>query len=129
MAVLIIAGLDTGGGAGLKADIDTVSALGEHPLPVLTAVTYQNPKTVSGYFPLPPGVVRNQIRAVKGHFEIKAVKIGMLGSGKIAEVVAEETEGLTRVFDPVMVSSTGERLIDNVESLKVLVKDSIVTPN
>ena len=53
MAVLIIAGLDTGGGAGLKADIETVSALGEHPLPVLTAVTYQNPSEVRGYHPLP----------------------------------------------------------------------------
>ncbi|QDA31309.1 bifunctional hydroxymethylpyrimidine kinase/phosphomethylpyrimidine kinase [Thermococcus indicus] len=129
MAVLIIAGLDTGGGAGLKADIETVSALGEHPLPILTAVTYQNPEKVSGYFSLSVEVVRDQIRAVKGHFDIKAVKVGMLGSGEIAKVVAKETEDLTRVFDPVMASSTGERLIDDVESLKVLVSGSIVTPN
>ncbi|NJE48632.1 bifunctional hydroxymethylpyrimidine kinase/phosphomethylpyrimidine kinase [Thermococcus sp. 9N3] len=129
MAVLIVAGLDTGGGAGLKADIETVSALGEHPLPVLTAVTYQNPSEVRGYHPLPPEVVREQIRAVKDGFEVKAVKIGMLGSGEIAQAVREETEGFTRVFDPVMASSTGAKLIDNAESLKTLVPGSIVTPN
>ena len=129
MAVLIVAGLDTGGGAGLKADIETVSALSEHPLPILTAVTYQNPEKVSGYFSLPAEVVKNQIRAVKGYFDIKAVKVGMLGSGEIAKAVAEETKGLTRVFDPVMASSTGEKLIDDIESLKVLLKGSIVTPN
>ncbi|WP_394325656.1 bifunctional hydroxymethylpyrimidine kinase/phosphomethylpyrimidine kinase [Thermococcus thioreducens] len=83
MAVLIIAGLDTGGGAGLKADIETVSALGEHPLPVLTSVTYQNPEKVSGYFSLPAEVVREEIRAVRGHFDIKAVKVGVLGSGEL----------------------------------------------
>ncbi|WP_297468482.1 bifunctional hydroxymethylpyrimidine kinase/phosphomethylpyrimidine kinase [Thermococcus sp.] len=129
MAVLIIAGLDTGGGAGLKADIETVSALGEHPLPVLTAVTYQNPSEVRGYHALPPEVVREQIRAVKGHFEIKAVKIGMLGNGEIGEAVAKETEGLTRVFDPVMVSSTGAKLVDSVKSIESLIPGSIVTPN
>jgi len=129
MAVLIVAGLDTGGGAGLKADIETVSALGDHPLPVLTSVTYQNPEKVSGYFSLPVEVVREEIRAVRGHFDIKAVKVGMLGSGEIAKVVAKETEDLTRVFDPVVASSTGEKLVDDIESLKVLVKGSIVTPN
>ncbi|NJE55363.1 bifunctional hydroxymethylpyrimidine kinase/phosphomethylpyrimidine kinase [Thermococcus sp. 21S9] len=129
MAVLIVAGLDTGGGAGLKADIETVSALGEHPLPVLTAVTYQNPSEVRGHHTLPPEVVREQIRAVKDGFEIKAVKIGMLGSGEVARVVMEETEGFTRVFDPVMASSTGKKLIGNAESLKTLIPGSIVTPN
>lgn len=129
MAVLIVAGLDTGGGAGLKADIETVSALGEHPLPVLTAVTYQNPSEVRGYYPLPSEAVQEQIRAVKASFEIKAVKIGMLGSGEIAKVVKEETSGFIRVFDPVLSSSSGSRLIDDVESLRTLVEGSIVTPN
>jgi len=129
MAVLIIAGLDTGGGAGLKADIETVSALGEHPLPVLTAVTYQNPSGVKGYHTLPPEVVREQIRAVKDGFEAKAVKIGMLGSGEVAGVVREETEGFIRVFDPVVASSTGTKLIDDAEVLKALVPGSVVTPN
>ncbi|AEK72305.1 Phosphomethylpyrimidine kinase (thiD) [Thermococcus sp. 4557] len=129
MAVLIVAGLDTGGGAGLKADIETVSALGEHPLPVLTAVTYQNPSEVGGYHTLPPEVVREGIRAVKDGFEVKAVKIGMLGSGEVARVVREETEGLTRVFDPVIASSTGRKLIDDVKVLKALIPGSIVTPN
>ncbi len=129
MAVLIIAGLDTGGGAGLKADIETVSALGEHPLPVLTSITYQNPSEVRGYHTLPPDVIRGQIRAVKESFEIRAVKIGMLSNGEIAKVVAEETEGLTRIFDPVIVSSTGAKLVDSVESVKTLIPGSIVTPN
>lgn len=129
MAVLIIAGLDTGGGAGLKADIETVSALGEHPLPVLTAVTYQNPSEVMGYHALPPEVVREQIRAVKENFEIRAVKIGMIGSDGIGEAVEKETKGLTRVFDPVIVSSTGAKLVNSVESIKSLIPGSIVTPN
>lgn len=129
MAILLIAGLDPGGGAGLKADIETVSALGEHPLPVLTAVTYQNPFEVRGYHSLPPEVVREQIRAVKESFEIKAVKIGMLGSKEIAEAVREETSGFIRVFDPVLSSSSGSRLIDEVESLRTLVEGSIITPN
>ncbi|WP_048811215.1 bifunctional hydroxymethylpyrimidine kinase/phosphomethylpyrimidine kinase [Thermococcus gammatolerans] len=129
MAVLIVAGLDTGGGAGLKADIETVSALGEHPLPVLTAVTYQNPFEVRGYHTLPSEVVREGIRAVKDGFEVKAVKIGMLGSGEVARVVREETAGFPRVFDPVIASSTEKKLIDDTESLKTLVPGSIVTPN
>jgi len=129
MAVLIIAGLDTGGGAGLKTDIETVSALGEHPLPILTAVTYQNPSMVKGYHPLPREAVREQIRAVKESFEIKAVKVGMLGSGQVAEVVKEETSGFLRVFDPVLASTTGSRLVDDIESLKTLVEGSIITPN
>ncbi|ASJ12377.1 phosphomethylpyrimidine kinase [Thermococcus thioreducens] len=132
MAVLIIAGLDTGGGAGLKADIETVSALGEHPLPVLTSVTYQNPEKVSGYFSLPAEVVREEIRAVRGHFDIKAVKVGVLGSGEAVKIVAEETRGLLRVLDPVLTSSTGHPLIDveGVETLKdLLIPGSIVTPN
>ncbi len=129
MAILIIAGLDTGGGAGLKADIETVSALGDHPLPVLTAVTYQNPSEVRGYHTLPPEVVREQIRAVKESFEIKAVKIGMLGSGEVVEVVVEETADFVRVFDPIIASSTGTKLIDDVGALKTLVPGSIVTPN
>ncbi len=129
MAVLIIAGLDTGGGAGLKADIETVSALGEHPLPVLTALTYQNPSEVKGYHTLPPDAVREQIRAVKGSFKIKAAKIGMVGSGEAAKVIKEETEGLLRILDPVMASSTGTKLVDSIESIKALIPGSIVTPN
>ncbi|MCD6372600.1 MAG: bifunctional hydroxymethylpyrimidine kinase/phosphomethylpyrimidine kinase [Thermococcus sp.] len=129
MAVLIVAGLDTGGGAGLKADIETVSALGEHPLPILTAVTYQNPSEVRGYYSLPPEAVKEEIRTVKESFEIKAVKIGMLGSREIAEAVREETAGFLRVFDPVLSSSTGSRLVDDVESIKTVVEGSIITPN
>ncbi|AMQ18077.1 phosphomethylpyrimidine kinase [Thermococcus peptonophilus] len=131
MAVLIIAGLDTGGGAGLKADIETVSALGEHPLPVVSAITYQNPDEVRGVFPVPPNTIREQIRAVKGVFEIRAVKIGLLHGGAV-KVIAEETKGLIRVLDPVIASSSGFRFLspEDVEILKrELLPGSIVTPN
>ncbi|WP_297518141.1 bifunctional hydroxymethylpyrimidine kinase/phosphomethylpyrimidine kinase [Thermococcus sp.] len=129
MAVLIIAGLDTGGGAGLKADIETVSTLGEHPLPVITSVTYQNPSEVRGYHTLPPEVVGEELRAVKESFEIKAVKIGMVGGGEVAEAVDGETKGLLRVLDPVLASSTGAKLADSIESVKALIPGSIATPN
>ncbi|NJE84468.1 bifunctional hydroxymethylpyrimidine kinase/phosphomethylpyrimidine kinase [Thermococcus sp. CX2] len=132
MAVLIIAGLDTGGGAGIAADIKTVSALGLHPLPILSAVTYQNPDGVRGYHVLPPELIRGEIRAVKDFFEIEAVKIGMLGNGEAVKIVAEETEGLLRVLDPVLTSSTDHPLIDveGIETLKdLLIPGSIVTPN
>ncbi|NJF24245.1 bifunctional hydroxymethylpyrimidine kinase/phosphomethylpyrimidine kinase [Thermococcus sp. Bubb.Bath] len=131
MAVLIIAGLDTGGGAGLKADIETVSALGEHPLPVVSAIPYQNPEEVRGIFSVPPGAIGEQIRAVRDAFEIRAVKIGLLHGGAI-DLVAEETEGLIRVLDPVMASSSGFRFLssEDVRELKEkLIPGSIVTPN
>jgi hydroxymethylpyrimidine kinase/phosphomethylpyrimidine kinase len=131
MAVLIIAGLDTGGGAGLKADIETVSALGEHPLPVVSTITYQNPDEVRGVFPVPPETIREQIRAVKGAFNIRAVKIGLSHGGAI-KAIAEETEGLIRVLDPVIASSSGFRFLspEGVEMLKKrLIPGSIVTPN
>ncbi|ASJ02914.1 phosphomethylpyrimidine kinase [Thermococcus profundus] len=131
MAVLIIAGLDTGGGAGLKADIETVSALNEHPLPVISAITYQNPKEVRGIFPVPPEVIGEQVRAVREVFDVTAVKIGLLHGGAI-DVVAEETKGLTRVLDPVIASSSGFQFLspEDVDVLKKkLVPGSIVTPN
>ncbi|WP_367883498.1 hydroxymethylpyrimidine/phosphomethylpyrimidine kinase family protein [Thermococcus peptonophilus] len=131
MAVLIIAGLDTGGGgAGLKADIETVSALGEHPLPVVSAITYQTRTRLGGVFPVPPNTIREQIRAVKGVFEIRAVKIGLLHGGAV-KVIAEETKGLIRVLDPVIASSSGFRFLspEDVEILKrELLPGSIVTP-
>lgn len=131
MAVLIIAGLDTGGGAGLKADIETVSALNEHPLPVVSTITYQNPGEVRGVFPVPLETIREQIRAVKDVFEIRVVKIGLIHGGAI-KAIAEETGGLIRVLDPVIASSSGFRFLspEDVEKLKKeLLPGSIVTPN
>jgi hydroxymethylpyrimidine kinase/phosphomethylpyrimidine kinase len=131
MAVLIIAGLDTGGGAGLKADIETVSALGEHPLPVVSTITYQNPNEVKGAFPVPAEVIREQVRAVREVFDVKAVKIGLLHGGAI-DVVVEETEGMRRVLDPVVASSSGFLFLspEDVDVLKKkLVPGSVVTPN
>ncbi|MBP1913058.1 hydroxymethylpyrimidine/phosphomethylpyrimidine kinase [Thermococcus stetteri] len=131
MAVLIIAGLDTGGGAGIRADVETVSALGEHPLPVVSTVTYQSPEEVRGVFPVPPDVIRGQIRAVKEAFGIKAVKIGLL-HGEAIGTVAEETKGFKRVLDPVISSSSGFKFLDDdgLEELKkALIPGSVVTPN
>ncbi|BAD84624.1 phosphomethylpyrimidine kinase, fused to C-terminal uncharacterized domain [Thermococcus kodakarensis KOD1] len=131
MAVLIIAGLDTGGGAGLKADIETVSALNEHPLPVVSAITYQNPNEVRGVFIAPPETIREQIRAVRDAFDIRAVKIGLIHGGAI-EAIAEETKGLRKILDPVMASTSGFQFLspEDVGRLKKrLVPGSIVTPN
>lgn len=138
MAVLIIAGLDTGGGgAGIATDVRTVSALGLHPLPVVSAVTYQNPGggVGGGYHVLPPEVVREEIRAVGGDsFEIGgAVKVGMLGNEEVVRTVAGgETRPFLRVVDPVLASSTGHPLInpEGIEALKEsLIPGSVVTPN
>lgn len=132
MAVLIIAGLDTGGGAGIATDVRTVSALGLHPLPVVSAVTYQNPGGVGGYHVLPPEVVREEIRAVRDSFEIGAVKVGMLGNEEVVRTVAGETRPFLRVVDPVLASSTGHPLInpEGIEALKEsLIPGSVVTPN
>lgn len=131
MAILIIAGLDTGGGAGIKADIETVSALNENPLPVVATITYQNPDEVRGVFPVPPETIREQISAVRSAFEIRAVKIGLL-HGNAIKTIAGETEGLIRVLDPVIASSSGFRFLtpEEVETLKKeLLPGSIVTPN
>lgn len=133
---LTIAGSDSGGGAGIQADLKTFSALGVFGMTAITAVTVQNTRGVSGYEPVPPDVVAAQIRAVATDLGVDAAKTGMLASAAIAEAVADavrETRIPNLVVDPVFVSKHGDALLaeDAVEALRreILPLATIVTPN
>jgi hydroxymethylpyrimidine/phosphomethylpyrimidine kinase len=117
--ILIIAGSDSGGGAGIQADIKTVTMLGGHPMTAVTAVTAQNTVGVSAVHPVPAEMILAQIEAVIGDIGVDAVKIGMIGGAFAAEQVAKrldrlkaEQPGIPIVFDPVMVASSGAALAD-----------------
>ena len=118
---LTIAGSDSGGGAGIQADLKTFAALGVYAASVVTALTAQNTRGVRAIHTPPPGIVGAQIEAVLEDFAIAAIKIGMLGSAEIANVVSESLlpwgeggpKGRMRAFviyDPVMVASSGDAL-------------------
>nr|WP_295371126.1 bifunctional hydroxymethylpyrimidine kinase/phosphomethylpyrimidine kinase [uncultured Sphingosinicella sp.] len=112
--ILIIAGSDSGGGAGIQADIKTVTMMGGHAMTAITAITAQNTLGVDAVMAVPAGMVLKQIDAVVSDIGVDAVKIGMIGSAEVAEAVAERLEGLDVpiVFDPVMVASSGAVLAD-----------------
>lgn len=133
---LTIAGSDSGGGAGIQADLKTFQALGVFGTTAITAVTVQNTRGVSGYEELSPGLVGDQIRAVATDIGADAAKTGMLASAAIVEAVADavsETALPNLVVDPVFVSKHGHRLLqeDAVEALRerILPLATIVTPN
>ncbi len=109
--VLVIAGSDSSGGAGIQADIKTITMLGGYAMTAITAVTAQNTRGVQAVETLSPELVAAQIDACLGDIGADAVKIGMLGSADIAEVVADRLEDLGKpiVFDPVMVATSGAR--------------------
>ena len=132
--VLVIAGSDSGGGAGIQADIKTVSALGGHALTAITAITAQNTLGVQAVHPIPPEIVRAQIDAVTNDIGVDVVKIGMLGSPAVARAVADWLDGVSLpvVFDPVMVASSGSSLADaaTVARFERLMRRAfVVTPN
>ena len=108
---LTVAGSDSGGGAGIQADLKTFAALGVYGTCAVTAVTAQNTVGVRAVHPLPPEVVVAQIAAVREDFDVAAVKVGMLATAEIADAVADALEGLRVVFDPVMVASSGDALM------------------
>ncbi|MFL6733854.1 MAG: bifunctional hydroxymethylpyrimidine kinase/phosphomethylpyrimidine kinase [Sphingomicrobium sp.] len=117
--ILIIAGSDSGGGAGIQADIKTVTMLGGHAMTAITAITAQNTTGVTNVHPVPAEVVLAQIDAVVSDIGVDAVKIGMIGGAFTANVVAERLEQLRKdqpdlpiVFDPVMVATSGSELAD-----------------
>jgi hydroxymethylpyrimidine/phosphomethylpyrimidine kinase len=134
--VLTIAGSDSGGGAGIQADLKTFSALGTYGLSVITALTAQNTRAVTAIHEVPALFVTAELDAVFDDIEIAAVKIGMLSSPAIIEAVAE---GLRRrgarpvVVDPVMVAKSGDRLLreNAVSALKehLLPLATLITPN
>jgi hydroxymethylpyrimidine/phosphomethylpyrimidine kinase len=112
--VLIIAGSDSGGGAGIQADIKTVTMLGGHAMTAITAITAQNTLGVQAVLVVPTEMVIAQINSVVTDIGVDAVKIGMIGSAAIAHAVADVLEHLSVpiVFDPVMVATSGDVLAD-----------------
>jgi hydroxymethylpyrimidine/phosphomethylpyrimidine kinase len=133
--VLTIAGSDSGGGAGIQADLKTMLAFGVHGMSAVTAVTAQNSAGVQGWWPLPVEAVRAQIRSVVDDIGVDAVKLGMLGTAALALAVAEELDGVgvPVVVDPVAVSKHGDALLDpealDVLRTRVIPLATVVTPN
>src|SRR5215472_539422 len=133
--VLAIAGSDSGGGAGIQADLKTMLALGVHGMTVVTAVTAQNSLGVQGYWPLPQEAVRAQIVSVLGDIGAQAIKTGMLASPEIVEAVAHSLAEVDAplVVDPVAVSKHGDSLLSagalNALKSRLLPLATIVTPN
>ena len=131
-----IAGSDSGGGAGIQADLKTFSALGVYGASVITALTAQNTLGVQGIHDVPPAFVEQQIDSVFSDLAVDAVKIGMLSQPAIIETVAERLErhrATQVVLDPVMVAASGDRLLapEAVNALRqvLLPKALLVTPN
>lgn len=132
IAVLTVAGSDSGGGAGVQADLKTFAALGVYGTCAITAITAQNTQGVRRVEPLAADLVAAQIAAVREDFELAAVKIGMLATPAIAEAVGAALAGLRAVYDPVMVASSGEALMASgfVEaSLRLARQVDLATPN
>ena len=133
--VLIIAGSDSGGGAGIQADIRTVTLLGGHAMTAITAITAQNTLGVQGVHPVPTDMVIGQMESVISDIGVDAVKIGMIGSAQTAAAVAERLamlEGVPIVFDPVMVASSGSVLADGATVAafeRLMALATLVTPN
>ncbi|MFI1969014.1 bifunctional hydroxymethylpyrimidine kinase/phosphomethylpyrimidine kinase [Streptomyces cinnamoneus] len=133
--VLTVAGSDSGGGAGVQADLKTMLALGAHGMSVVTAVTAQNSLGVQGVWPLPAQAVRAQFRSVVDDIGVQAVKTGMLASAELVETVAGLLAGVDApvVVDPVGISKHGDALLaasalDAVRT-KLLPAATVVTPN
>ncbi|HEX8238358.1 MAG TPA: bifunctional hydroxymethylpyrimidine kinase/phosphomethylpyrimidine kinase [Allosphingosinicella sp.] len=132
--VLIVAGSDSGGGAGIQADIKTVTMLGGHAMTAITAITAQNSLGVTGVMPVPAEFVIAQIDAVLSDLGADVVKIGMIGSPGVAEAVAGRLEGerVPIVFDPVMVATSGSVLADDATIAafgRLTAIAALITPN
>ncbi|MFC7544971.1 bifunctional hydroxymethylpyrimidine kinase/phosphomethylpyrimidine kinase [Plantactinospora sp. GCM10030261] len=130
--VLTIAGSDSGGGAGIQADLKTFAALGAYGTSVITAVTAQNTRGVEAVLPLPPRTVTEQLDAVLGDFSVRAVKTGMLGTPAVADAVAEAARAgrlPNLVVDPVLVATSGHRLGVVTAVERLLPYAMVATPN
>lgn len=138
--VLTIAGSDSGGGAGIQADIKTISALGCYAASTITAITVQNTLGVTDVHPVPCDIIRAQAKAVITDIGVDAIKIGMLHSAEVVHTVAGVLHSIPEcstspaiVLDPVMVSTSGHRLIEE-SAVKLLVAElmplaTVITPN
>ena len=132
--ILSIAGSDSGGGAGIQADIKTITMLGGHAMTAVTAITAQNTLGVQSVHQIPTAIILEQIESVVSDIGIDAVKIGMIGSAEAARAVAQYLEKLSVavVFDPVMVATSGSALADadTIAAFGELMSiASVVTPN
>ena len=134
--VLSIAGSDSGGGAGIQADLKAFARCGVHGMTAVTAVTAQNTREVTAVYPLPPEAIVEQVRAVATDLGVDAVKIGMLGTADTIATVAGALDLVGEapvVLDPVMIAESGARLLDEdaLDALraKLLPKVTVVTPN
>jgi hydroxymethylpyrimidine/phosphomethylpyrimidine kinase len=135
--ILVIAGSDSSGGAGIQADLKTAQAHGVYAQTAITAITVQNTLGVSGVHVVPPEIVRDQIIACLKDIGADAIKTGMLGDGAMVEMVAatlaEHAAGIPLVVDPVMVAKGGAPLLDEaavaVLKKKLLPLATLITPN
>ncbi len=133
--ILIIAGSDSSGGAGIQADIKTVTMLGGHAMTAITAITAQNTLGVTAVHPVPAETILAQIDAVADDIGVDAIKIGMIGSAFAAEVVADRLARFHKVpivFDPVMIATSGAPLADDATIAafgRLMDVATIVTPN
>lgn len=140
--ILTIAGSDCSGGAGIQADIKAISALGGYAASAITAITAQNTLGVNGISPISSDMVSSQIRAVLDDLDIRAIKIGMVFSADIVHAIADTLSQYQRqkagaqipiVFDPVMISTSGHRLMseDTIAALcqKLFPISTLLTPN
>lgn len=131
---LSIAGSDSGGGAGIQADLKTFSALGVYGASAITALTAQNTKTVTAVFEVPASLLAAQLQAVFDDLQVDVVKIGMLASTPLIEVVRTSLQGSACpvVLDPVMVAKSGDPLLreDAIQALRALLPNvTLATPN
>jgi hydroxymethylpyrimidine/phosphomethylpyrimidine kinase len=135
--VLSIAGSDSGGGAGIQADLKAFARCGVHGMTAITAITAQNTVGVDAVDPVAPGTIVAQVRSVAGDIGVDAVKIGMLGSRETIEAVADALEllpdGTPVVVDPVMVAESGADLLDpdarDALVERILPRATVTTPN
>jgi hydroxymethylpyrimidine/phosphomethylpyrimidine kinase len=132
--ILVIAGSDSGGGAGIQADIKTIAMLGGHAMTAITAITAQNTIGVTAIMPVSAEMVLAQIEAVLSDLGVDAIKIGVIGSAETAQAVAERLEALDVpiLFDPVMVATSGSTLADQgtIKAFERLMRiATVVTPN
>src|ERR671916_1067035 len=136
-AVLSIAGSDSGGGAGIQADLKAFARCGVHGMTAITALTAQNTVAVTGIHPVPGPFIVEQVRAVAEDIGVDAVKIGMLGTAETVRAVREALEllepGTPVVLDPVMVAESGAVLLDEPARAAIigelLPRVTVVTPN
>jgi len=134
--VLSIAGSDSGGGAGIQADLKAFAAAGVHGMTAITAITAQNTVAVTAVHPIPPDIIVAQVQAVAEDIGVDAVKIGMVGNAAAIAAAAEALDLIPDapvVLDPVMVAESGARLLDEdaVGALRELLvpRAAVVTPN